>query len=76
MFTAKAVHNPVATFERADQHETLVYNMGSGFTWLRGKGGVHREWQGRFLTAIDAEKACVADGLAPEAIHYIDEKSW
>ncbi len=73
-FLAKAVHTPVVSQERIDAHETLVYNMGDGFCWLRGKGGKQRDWQGNFPTAVGAEEACTKAGFSPEAITYLYKK--
>lgn len=69
-FRPKAIHNIVASDLRADQHETLVYNTDNGFSWLRGKRGAYRQWEGTFSTAIDAERACVEAGFEPTAIYY------
>lgn len=69
-FQAKAIYNSVASTQRANEHETLVYNADNGFSWLRGKRGAYRQWEGRFTTAIDAERACVEAGFEPTAIYY------
>lgn len=69
-FKAKAIHNVLGTFESVTAHETLFYNVDNGFSWIRGKNGEERPWQGYFVTAIGAEMSATEAGYAPEAIYY------
>lgn len=68
-FKAIAIHNPVPA-DKAIQHETLHYNLTTGFSWLRGRGDEDRSWHGNYRSAYDAEKACVLAGFSPTAVTY------
>lgn len=70
---SKAATNPVASDDRVNENETLVWNKKNGFCWLRGKNGENRSFQGYYPIMIEGLKACVNQGFRPTAVFYSRE---
>lgn len=73
MKSLKAIYRVVPT-DKAVEQDTLIYNMGDGFTWVRLKDEtVENTWHCFAMTAPEAERKAIEAGFEPVAIAYIEK---
>jgi hypothetical protein len=67
----KAIYRPIPS-EHADQQETLVYSLPSGFAWVKNQDP-QNHWHCYQPTAVGAEQEARKAGFDPVAIVHLKD---